>query len=119
MGAWGEWSEDKMRAMFELAGLKIIRVWKLKHGYWPDYPEYAEVIARTPWFLVKTQFGLIEIGPRKRVISIDWSDTSLRVNVTEENVTKSTSMVHAYTVLKAIEYLKVLVDHESNLQLAS
>jgi len=59
-----------------------------------------------PWWLVKTHLGLIEIGWRKRVISINWSDTKVKTIVTTDNVTKDENGVHAYSVEDAVKYLK-------------
>jgi len=98
-----ELSKKKLEAIFEMAGIRILDVRELKNQYWGDLPDGAY-----PWWFVKTEVGWIEIGWRKRVISIDWSDTSIRHVVTTEEVTKSTSCVHAWSEEKAIEYLKVL-----------
>lgn len=57
---------------------------------------------------MKTPKGLIQIGWRKRVISIDWSDTGIRRVVTEDDVTKDDTMVHAYSYAKALAYLTAL-----------
>ncbi len=48
---------------------------------------------------------MVQIGWRKRVINIDWTDTPIRKVLTEDDVTKSESMVHAYSTMKALEYL--------------
>lgn len=111
--------EEKVRAIFSLAGLEIIAIWELPNGYWPrpqfeeDRPhEYINLMRlreASPWWLVNTQLGLIKIGTRKRVISIDWSATDLRCEVTKNDVTKSPVMVHAWTELDAARYLKALL----------
>jgi hypothetical protein len=64
-----------------------------------------------PWWLIKTEFGLIMIGWRKRVINIDWSDTPGRPSgntLTADDTTKDTTVIHAWSELKAIEYLTAL-----------
>jgi hypothetical protein len=103
-------SETRLRAIFELAGIPILRLWTLidGYGYSPDDPRYFETPPRQVWWLVKTPLGLIEVGWRKRVIQIDWSETNIRCDVTSDDVTKHDSMVHAWSEEKAIEYLKVL-----------
>lgn len=68
---------------------------------------------QNPWWLIQVPQGIIQIGWRKRVISIDWSGTSFRGIITEDNVTKSDTMVHAWSEEKAIEYLKALKEHIS------
>jgi hypothetical protein len=58
-----------------------------------------------PWWLVRTPAGLVQIGWRKRVINIDWSDTDVRTVVTSDDVTKTETYVHAWSEAKALEYL--------------
>lgn len=102
--------EDELNSIFTLAGIKILNKWKLINKYWP------EISLDTPWWLVKTDMGLIEIGWRKRVFSISWNDTSFRGIITEDDVTKGMDHVHAWSNLKAIEYLKNLrTQHLSNI----
>ncbi len=91
-------TEDVVRAWFVSAGFNTpTRMYRLVNQYDPERED--------PWWLVKTKHGLIEIGWRKRVISIDWSETPIQKIITEDDVTKSETMVHAWSVNKAIEYL--------------
>ena len=102
-------SRAEVHAIFALAGFEVKRVWELANGYWPDHPDYDEV--RTPWWLVDTDIGLVQIGWRKRVLSIDWGDwgsCEVRALVTKDDVTKGDGMVHAWTTEKAVEYLREL-----------
>jgi hypothetical protein len=99
-------TEEKVKALFLLADIKVLKLWKLENKYWPS--AYVDMIMANPWWLVKTPLGLIEIGNRKRVVNIDWSDTSIRKVITEDDVTKDNTMVHAWTDEKIIEYLKAL-----------
>ena len=113
-------NEESMKALFLLAGLDVESFYKLENEYWPYNEAYADIRRKSPWWLVKTKFGLIKIGWRKRVISIDWSDTPYRSGVskladgrdidvlTNDDVTKDESMVHAYGNAKAVEYLSSL-----------
>lgn len=94
------------QSCFQLAGIQIINYWELTNPYWPRC--YTNTILEEPWWLVQTPFGLVKIGWRKRVINIDWSATQVRVIVTEDDVTKSETNVHAYIFPKAIEYLTSL-----------
>jgi hypothetical protein len=96
-------SRSEVESMLTLAGLKPGRMWELANGYWPLAPHYDDV--RRPWWLARTSIGLIEIGRRKRVISISWNATDVRAVVTEDDVTKEDTMVHAWSVAKAVEYL--------------
>lgn len=95
--------KEEVESLFTLANITILNIWELKNKYWPD--AYTDMILNNPWWLVKTEFGLIEIGPRKRVINIDWSDTKIRKIITEDDVTKNEIMVHAWSMTKALEYL--------------
>ena len=98
--------EASVKALFITVGFEVMKIWKLQNKYWGD--SHLDVSFANPWWLVKTDFGLIEIGPRKRVISIDWSDTTCRDIITEDEVTKDETMVHAWTEAKMIEYLLAL-----------
>jgi len=63
-----------------------------------------------PWVRVKTPWGGIVMGWRKRVINLTWSDTKCDVGdaFEAEDVTKGPHMIHAWSVDKAIEYLTTL-----------
>lgn len=100
--------EAKVRAIFELADIEVLGLYELANQYLPRCPEYQDLINATPWWLVKTKYGLIEIGWRKRVISINWEDTKLDFLVSEDDVTKSGSGIHAWSYIKAVEYLSSL-----------
>lgn len=96
-----------LNAVFLLAGIEIIGLKKIPNGYYPEaYKEEAD--EKYPWWIVTTSFGDIKIGWRKRVISIDWSRTSFRGIVTEDEVTKDLYMVHAYGYPMAAQYLRAL-----------
>lgn len=116
--------EEQVRALFTVAGIVVLKVWQLPNGYWPtatpddwsdpqqvsDFVRYAQLRESSPWWLVRTSFGLVKIGWRKRVLNIDWSDTSIREIVTADDVTKEPTMCHAWSELKAVEYLKSLAE---------
>ena len=95
-------------ALFSLAGYTATELQRIENGYWPDHPNYNDMRAKYPWYLVSTAEGQIRIGWRKRVIEIDWSKTSRRGEVTAEDVTKSDRMVHAWNLSKALEYLTAI-----------
>jgi len=100
---------DGVRALFQLAGFTVTHSWRLENCYWPVCDDYRELREANPWWLLLTkEAGLIEIGPRKRVISIDWRTTPVRALVTTDDTTKSEEYVHAWTLEKALEYLRAL-----------
>lgn len=101
-----EKSKAEAEAIMKLAGFTVSRVWELANGYWPRHPDYDNV--RRPWWLFMTEIGPIQIGWRKRVISIRWDATSVRGEVTKDEVTKGDDHVHAWSTEKAVEYLKAL-----------
>lgn len=98
-----ELSKKQLEGIFELAGIKILALKELKNQYWGDLPDGAY-----PWWFVKTEAGWIEIGWRKRVISIDWSDTPVRHVITADDVTRCETYVHAWSEAKAVEYVTAL-----------
>lgn len=123
--------QEEAEGLFRVAGFKVKRTWELPNGYCggsasvlrdiedklsPNYtyPPLEERIKtclwplRSPWWLVLTDFGPIEIGWRKRVISIDWSATNIRGVVTTDETTKGLGHVHAWTMDAAVRYLTAL-----------
>jgi hypothetical protein len=95
-------NEEQAKSIFISAGFEVLKLYELTNQYWGK----NDVVG--PWWLVKTPIGFIRIGWRKRVIEIDWSDTGIRKIITESDVTKDETMVHAYTVPLAVEYLQLL-----------
>jgi hypothetical protein len=115
---------------FADAGLGPIFMEAVPNQYWPERDPYGKF---DPWFKVATRIGYIKIGWRKRVINIDWSETTLRSKVKDEydyynkqprrpggtelfqfaldkneTTTVGDYFIHAYGYEKATEYLKVL-----------
>lgn len=103
--------EARVRALFLLAGIEVKKIYQIENPYWPD--AYVEERKRSPWFLVHTPDGMMKIGWRKRVLSINWNDTSIRMLVTADSTTKDLDHVHAWTYAKAVEYLEVLASMTS------
>lgn len=98
--------EYEINALFLEAGFEIKSAQQIENQYWPK--DYVALRAENPWWLVTTEYGVIKIGWRKRVISINWEATAIRVEVTSDDVTKDNDMVHAYSMGKALEYLTEL-----------
>ncbi len=111
--------KTEVESLFHLAGIPVLRMWELPNQYFPyregetEETTLREAVYRAtrPWWLVKTAKGMIEIGPRKRVISIDWSDCGVQAEVTKDEVTKDPTMVHAYSLIDAAKYLTALAPH--------
>jgi hypothetical protein len=99
--------EDKVRAIFLLAGFEVTNVTKVENNYWPA--TYVNEIANSPWWEVETPMGTITIGWRKRVIVIDWTKTEFEYIVTNDQVTKDEVHVHAYSYALAVQYLAALL----------
>lgn len=66
-----------------------------------------------PWLIVTTTKGPIKIGWRKRVISIDWSESDINNLAKElfpdEDVTMGEKFIHAWGYDKAKQYIEVLM----------
>lgn len=104
-------SEQQVRGLFLLAGLTPIKIKPLPdgYGYSPEDARYFETLPRQVWYFVKTEFGWVEVGARKRVIHISWEDTRYRGQLMkDEDVTWSDTTIHAWTMPKALEYLTEL-----------
>ena len=100
-------TEEKARAFFTLADIPVTHVWELVNQYWEVWCENTgKECPRGPWWLMQTPYGLIRIGWRKRVISIEWEASGVRGEVTEDSVTKDDTCVHAWDDEKVVEYLK-------------
>jgi hypothetical protein len=98
---------EEVMALLTLAKIDHDGVHKTPNLYWPDHPNYDDMREKYPWWVVHVKGGgNITIGWRKRVICIDWSMTNRRGLITEDDVTKDDTHVHAWTLDKALEYLR-------------
>ena len=109
--------KEYFAAIFLLAGITVTKWYELANNYWPD--AYVDLRAAHPWQLAMTRYGPIRIGWRKRVISIDWPDTQARLLVTDHDVTKDETLVHAYNYADAVAYMRKLADELRRLESAS
>ena len=96
--------------IFKKVGFKNITLTALPNEYCPcDHC--------APWFNVKTEYGIIKIGWRKRVINIDWSQVRTRTKILslfpKEDVTKGNTYIHAWGWDKAQDYLNRIYTHMS------
>jgi len=97
--------------------VEILRLFRGEAIFVEEIPSgYSQEYGR-PWFVVTTRIGRIKIGWRKRVINIDWSETTNKKKAEElfkeEQVTKGDSYdnsfyIHAWGYEKAQEYLDKL-----------
>lgn len=93
-------NQELVKSMFAATGFKVNKVYVLENKYWPANQAYLEIRSKNPWFLLKTQFGLIEVGKRKRVIHLDWRDINenqLTPKEGEEWITNGPGYVHSYS----------------------
>lgn len=91
-------------------------------GCFPD-PIYVEEIPNgyidayytkhLPWFVVTTPVGRITLGWRRSVISISWEDSAIKDTAEDlfpdEDVTKFTKGIHAWSPAKAKIYIHKLL----------
>jgi hypothetical protein len=101
-------ARDHTTSIVERAGFKPFYVADVENGYWPD--GYKDEVFYTPWHRVTTPGLVFTIGLRKRVLSIDWKETSnVMLTLPEgDNVTSGAGYVHAWSGAKAVEYLRLL-----------
>jgi hypothetical protein len=98
-------SKEAVKNFFQLAGFTPHEIIEVPNRYWPRCEDYLKLRDSMPWWLVETEYGRITIGPRKRVISIEWKDTKHPVIVTTDDTTKEDYLVHAWETVKCLEYL--------------
>ncbi len=89
--------------LFQFAGFKHYDLRQLPDSEASEYLLYAG-----PWFEVLTDFGMIKIGNRKRVMVIDWSATERKLAhlFQDSQNTGSEYSIHAYLgTSQPLEYL--------------
>lgn len=103
---------DRKQMIEELEDLFEERIFveQIPNNYQPSDPFYA---LKFPWLLVTTRRGRIKLGWRKRVIEIDWSDSTVTQLAEDlfhlEEVTKIGKLVHAASLAKARQYLRTII----------
>lgn len=90
--------KGKLLAIFKIAEIKVEKYWNIKNEYHGN---------KSDWLLLKTDLGMIKIGWRKRVIAIDWSDTGIKMLISDD-VTKNEDSCHAHSYIDAVEYMAQL-----------
>ena len=123
----GELEQELQAAVLATDKNALLRAAEERHvvrGLFGDHKIFVETIPNgycsraccrhLPWFVVTTGIGRIKIGWRKRVINIDWSDTTLKTSAEllfpDEDVTKYEHLIHAWSLDKAREYLNRILD---------
>jgi hypothetical protein len=108
----------QVQALFLLANLEIIQVLPIDN----QYDSCGERSKLNPWWLVTTPKGVVVIGWRSRVISIEWSDTGVVFPLIDpegrdlhsfrhpinNNTTKWPTGGHAYGYGEAVNLLTAL-----------
>jgi hypothetical protein len=93
--------------IYRAAGTPAIYMEEIPNGYCSE-----PCCLNKPWFRVTSSIGHVDIGWRKRVISIDWKDTQVKASGKElfpdEDVTRDATGIHAWGAEKAAEYLQRL-----------
>ena len=95
-------TQRTFESLFAQAGFEWVQFQPAENGYWGHQQPWA-----FSWFEVKTPWGFIQIGKRKRVISLDWSRLGVEYLVPDD-VTKGPTHAHAWSHEKAVEYLTAL-----------
>ena len=97
-------NKNQVIAIFECANVEVLHIWELPNGYSRRY--------ENPWWLIKTYKGLIEVGFRRRVFNLDWSDTNIRKMVFEPHIyrTQTDHYCHVHDYNEIIEALQIIFD---------
>lgn len=96
-------------SLFKMAGFSVVHCKEITNQYRSSYDD--------PWLLIQTEYGVIIIGNRKRVINIDWTFCPFRGVITEDEVTKNDNLIHAWSYEDALKYLtnlnKLMKEHSN------
>jgi hypothetical protein len=101
-----------MEEVFERAGYPRVNLITIPNEYWGKGRNGKAPYYARPWYLAQVgESPVFKIGWRKSVLCIDWSDTGKRLpDLFEgEEVTRDSTLVHAWGYDKAAEYLRKLV----------
>ncbi len=97
----------KAKELFHAAGQEAIYIQQIPNEYCGP-----KCCPHLPWLNVTTEFGIVKVGWRKRVINLDWSASDLTAEADElfpnEQTTKGGRMIHCWGYEKLGEYLKKL-----------
>ncbi len=100
-------NKKQVEAVFTLCNIEILSIYEIKNQYCGQ-----SCCQDKPWWLVQTKYGMVTIGWRKRVISIEWKlndPLTLHGKETQPKedswVTSWENGVHAYGYAKVVEYM--------------
>ncbi len=102
-------------AFIRMLGEKLVSLKRLPNGYCGDHegPDQCDICLERPWWDVEfVKVGVVRIGWRKRVIVLDWSKTGHTIDpdlITNVDLTKSETDIHAYGYASALEYLSMII----------
>ncbi len=111
-------NDPELKAEIEEERRDIIALFS-KPIFVEEVPNGYDETMINPWFIVTTTKGRIEIGWRKRVINIDWSNSIIAQDAddlfSKEDVTKGDKYIHAHGYEKAKEYIDILLASKKEL----
>lgn len=97
----------ELTELFKSAGFDTVHVETIDSEYCKEPCCY-----KYPWIIATTNQGRIKLGWRKRVMTLDWSDSDLGIDGREffkgEHTTIEQSYIHCWGKDKAVEYLRKL-----------
>lgn len=108
-----EWL-DAAHECFRRAGFVEYSFVEIKNEYCPPHLDGSEcsICSQLPWLFVHTGLGTFKVGWRKRVISLEWSNTIVNRSAESlfpaENTTRWETGIHAWGYNKLEEYLTIL-----------
>lgn len=106
-----EAAKDEREGLLAAFGGAKIFVEEIPNGYFDSWHT-----KHLPWFVVTTIKGRIKIGWRKRVINIDWEDSTIKTKAKDlfpnEDTTKEDRYIHAWGYDKAAEYINTILTAE-------
>lgn len=109
------------RRWFGEAGLTPVLVEPIPNDYWPTSGAYADVRLASPWAVVTSEIGRVTIGCRKRVIEINWTDSTVKQDaptlfpdVQDTKGGRGERYIHAWNSACAVGLLRRLADSRAD-----
>lgn len=101
----------EFRECFKNAGFEPIFMESIANEYHSTENRKDAYGLRSPWFIVTTRLGHFKVGWRKRVISLDWSRTTVMKTADQifpNEVTKGERDIHAWSYEALTKYLRAI-----------